>query len=274
MRALQRFFKPGELAERSNAAVLKTVSPQGLGGSNPSLSARIWPSDKGGYAVPMRALIAAAVLAVHAPALQAGCNDPPAAGVDWSRCAKQRLMLNRKDLQGARFEHAVLFGVNFDAADLSRASFASAEASRSSFRHTVLEGANLQKLVAVRSDFSGAKLVGADLEKAEFHRCVLTGAALRGVNLSKGDFGRSTFDRADLRGANLAQSNLARASFRAARLEGANFAHSFLFAARIEATDLSAVKGLVQEQIDHACGDAKTKLPPGLRAPASWQCAD
>ena len=30
------------MAERSNAAVLKTVSPQGLGGSNPSLSARIF----------------------------------------------------------------------------------------------------------------------------------------------------------------------------------------------------------------------------------------
>src|SRR6185436_8408279 len=35
-----RFSSPGEMAERSNAAVLKTVSPQGLGGSNPSLSAR------------------------------------------------------------------------------------------------------------------------------------------------------------------------------------------------------------------------------------------
>src|SRR6266480_7448038 len=34
----------GELAERSNAAVLKTVSPRGLGGSNPSLSARSCPS--------------------------------------------------------------------------------------------------------------------------------------------------------------------------------------------------------------------------------------
>jgi hypothetical protein len=34
----------GELAERSNAAVLKTVSPQGLGGSNPSLSARASPA--------------------------------------------------------------------------------------------------------------------------------------------------------------------------------------------------------------------------------------
>src|SRR5687768_13274116 len=30
----------GELAERSNAAVLKTASPEGLGGSNPSLSAK------------------------------------------------------------------------------------------------------------------------------------------------------------------------------------------------------------------------------------------
>ena len=29
----------GELAERSNAAVLKTVDPKGSGGSNPSLSA-------------------------------------------------------------------------------------------------------------------------------------------------------------------------------------------------------------------------------------------
>src|SRR5437868_7991913 len=33
------FSSPGELAERSNAADLKSVSPQGLGGSNPSLSA-------------------------------------------------------------------------------------------------------------------------------------------------------------------------------------------------------------------------------------------
>ena len=38
MGALPQYFK-GELAERSNAAVLKTASPQGLGGSNPTLSA-------------------------------------------------------------------------------------------------------------------------------------------------------------------------------------------------------------------------------------------
>src|SRR5439155_7951069 len=48
MRAHKAFFKPGELAERSNAADLKSVSPQGLGGSNPSLSARNACGDRGG----------------------------------------------------------------------------------------------------------------------------------------------------------------------------------------------------------------------------------
>ena len=34
------FVAPGEMAEWSNAAVLKTVVPRGTGGSNPSLSAK------------------------------------------------------------------------------------------------------------------------------------------------------------------------------------------------------------------------------------------
>ncbi len=35
-----RIFDPGEMAERSNAAVLKTVEGNTSGGSNPSLSAK------------------------------------------------------------------------------------------------------------------------------------------------------------------------------------------------------------------------------------------
>jgi len=30
-------------------------------------------------------------------------------------------------------------------------------------------------------------------------------------------------------------------------------------------TDLTKVKGLTQAQLNVACGDAKTRLPPGLR---------
>ena len=54
----------------------------------------------------------------------------------------------------------------------------------------------------------------------------------------------------------------------------ADFSQAFLFGARFEATDLSAVKGLVQAQIDVACGDAKTKLPAALKAPPSWPCTE
>ena len=37
----EAYFAPGEMAERSNAAVLKTVEAQVSGGSNPSLSAQL-----------------------------------------------------------------------------------------------------------------------------------------------------------------------------------------------------------------------------------------
>ena len=33
----------------------------------------------------------------------------------------------------------------------------------------------------------------------------------------------------------------------------------------ITRTDLRKVKGLTQKQLDAACGDAKTRLPPGLK---------
>jgi uncharacterized protein YjbI with pentapeptide repeats len=58
------------------------------------------------------------------------------------------------------------------------------------------------------------------------------------------------------------------------RLGGADLSQAYLFATRLEATDLSAVKGLEQAQIGLACGDAKTKLPAALSPPASWPCTD
>jgi uncharacterized protein YjbI with pentapeptide repeats len=262
----------GELAERSNAAVLKTVSPQGLGGSNPSLSAT--PAARNAYACGMRTLVVAGALVLAAPGLRAACDDPPREKVDWSKCSKQRLVLKGASLAGARFERSILVGINFETADLRRTNFSSAEATRSSFRGAVMEEAVLQKLVCVRSTFRDARLPGVDLEKAEFHRCDLAGATLRGANLSKGDFGRSVFDRADLSGANFRYSSLSRASLRGAKLDGADFTQAYLFAVRVEATDLSAAKGLQQAQIELACGDAKTKLPAALRRPSSWPCTE
>jgi hypothetical protein len=46
----------------------------------------------------MRSVAIAAMLAMSAPGLHAACNDAPAEKVDWSGCAKQRLMLNKQAL--------------------------------------------------------------------------------------------------------------------------------------------------------------------------------
>jgi hypothetical protein len=57
-------------------------------------------------------------------------------------------------------------------------------------------------------------------------------------------------------------------------MAGVDLTQAFLFATRFEGTDLSAVKGLTQAQLEVACGDARTRLPAGLKRPSSWPCAD
>ena len=59
---------------------------------------------------------------------------------------------------------------------------------------------------------------------------------------------------------------------RRSKLSGTDLTQAFTFGAKFTATDLSGVKGLTQVQLDVACRDAKTKLPPGLKTPASWPC--
>ncbi|TAN48037.1 MAG: pentapeptide repeat-containing protein, partial [Betaproteobacteria bacterium] len=100
------------------------------------------------------------------------------------------------------------------------------------------------------------------------------GAQLKGARLSKGDFGRSVFDKADLSDADLRFSNLARARLTEAKLAGADLSNAFTLNTRFDGSDLSAVKGLTQAQLDIACGDAKTRLPARLKKPGSWPCAE
>ena len=83
----------------------------------------------------------------------------------------------------------------------------------------------------------------------------LQGASLRGANLQGADLRGTNLQGADLRGANLQGANL-----RVANLQGAN-----LIAANLQGASLHFARGLTQEQLDRSCGDAKTKLPPGLK---------
>ena len=105
----------------------------------------------------MLRVLAATALILVAPGLRAACGDAPAPGVDWSGCSKERLVLAKASLRHAKFERAILTGINFISADLRGANFASAELNRASFRSANLEGARFDKAVAVRSNFSSAR---------------------------------------------------------------------------------------------------------------------
>jgi uncharacterized protein YjbI with pentapeptide repeats len=90
------------------------------------------------------------------------------------------------------------------------------------------------------ADFRGADLTGKDLSGADLGGASLRGACLVGTDLSGADLRLADFTGADLRGADLTGADLAGSIF------------------------------LRQSQVDAATGDAATRLPPSLTAPAHW----
>jgi uncharacterized protein YjbI with pentapeptide repeats len=109
-------------------------------------------------------------------------------------------------------------------------------------------------------DCVGCNLAGADLTNTCVKDHDLHGADFTGANATLMCMSFANFTGVSFRGAELSGANLAGAKMDGADLTGAGTSiTSFL------GTDLTHVKGLTQKQLDIACGDATTKLPPGLR---------
>jgi len=221
----------------------------------------------------LRCLVAGLVAwGLALPSAQAACTDAPGPGVDWSKCQKRRLILRDADLSNAR-----LAGSDLGRSDFSGAKLVAADLERASLDNARLVGADLSrakmvKVNAYRANLSGTKLAGADLTKAEMQRANLAKAELSGANLSKAELARANLTGAKLVRAQLERAELARAELKGADLNGANVKGAHLFQTRIESVDLSLTLGLAQRQVDDACGNASTKLPAGLKAPAGWPC--
>ena len=108
----------------------------------------------------------------------AACNDAPAAGVDWGGCEKNRLILRKAQLQGAKLAGSTL------------------------------NGGDLAKAELMRSNFTSANLSNANLEKAELQRAVFSGGNLNGANLTGADLDRAVLAKANLGGAKFAQARM------------------------------------------------------------------
>jgi uncharacterized protein YjbI with pentapeptide repeats len=128
--------------------------------------------------------------------------------------------------------------------DLGDARLAAAAFSDVRLTRAVLRRVDLERGSFVRVDLSGSDAEGARMAGLQFVDCDLTAARLVG---------------ADLRGARLTRVRLCGADLRDADLTGAiTSVTSFL------GTDLRNVKGLTQKQVDVACSDKATLLPPGF----------
>lgn len=140
-----------------------------------------------------------------------------------------------------------------------------------------LEGFDLSDRNLRYADFSGAGLKGVKLDRSYLRRARLAGANLREASLHVTWVQGADFRDADLRGADLRGIRAYAADFRGADLRGVNavgasLSHVLVDGARFDGADLRAAylrfsEGLTQAQLDTACGDAATQLPPGLAIP-------
>lgn len=203
------------------------------------------------------------------------CRAYPTPGVDWSNCKKRLLMLDNSNFEGAN-----LSGVDFSMTDLSRtnikkANFSKTMLVRASLAQSDATGANFERAEGYRSNLSGISASGASFVSAEMQRANFSDADLTNVDFTKAELGRAVFYKAKLANTRFALVNLSRSTFHNVDIGGpVDFTNAFLFLTRIEGVDLSKATGLKQDQIALACGDARTKLPEGLKTPPSWPCEE
>ena len=112
-------------------------------------------------------------------------------------------------------------------------------------------------------DCVGCNLAGADLTNTCVKEHDLHGANFDGANATLMCMSFANFTNATFRGTELSGANLA-----GARMDGADLTGAKTSITSFLGTDLTKVKGLTQSQLDVACGDAETKLPPGLKVHA------
>lgn len=201
------------------------------------------------------------------------CHAAAGPGVNWHECDKKLIVLEGEDLSGAN-----LFGVDFTSTDLRNSNLLAANLEkatlvRASLAGAAAKGARFDRIEAYRTDFGRITAEGAVFASAEMQRSNFQEATLTNVDFTKAELGRAQFDGADISGARFSFANLARADFRRVIFNvPTDFDRAYFFLTRIEGVDLSSSTGLTQGQLNMACGDARTRLPSGLRRPSDWPC--
>ena len=124
----------------------------------------------------------------------------------------------------------------------------------------ILAGAKMSNSDFTGSNFSNAVLARTDASNSRFDEANFTDADLRRAKLVDARCPRAVFENAML-----ANADGRRASFRHADFTGADVTRMNFDGADIAGADLRNAEGLSQAQLDRACGDRLTRVPPGMR---------
>jgi len=123
-------------------------------------------------------------------------------------------------------------------------------------------GCNLFQAPFSYMELRDANFSGARLTQATMTVTVLTRANLSGATLSHADMFGTVLTSANLSNATMTNTNLTGAWLLGANLSGANMEGAIFSGARLE-----TAHGLTQSQLNRACGDGATTLPPGMSIP-------
>ncbi|WP_405681200.1 pentapeptide repeat-containing protein [Streptomyces sp. NBC_00868] len=149
---------------------------------------------------------------------------------------------------------------------LTRANLGNADLTCADLRSTDLTDACLTKADLTHSDLrdahlSHANLDGADLTRADLRFTRLIRASLDGAHLTDADL-----TGAHLTSADLSSADLTRARLTNARLTDADLGWADLTDADLRGVDLTNTRGMTVSQVQSACTDPLTKLPPDIGA--------
>ncbi len=184
--------------------------------------------------------------------------------------ALERASLEFAHLEEANLEQANLRGANLTRGHLERANLEEANLTGAWLNRAQMEGACLGKANLKNAHLEHACLNEANLEKARLVDAYLTGTHLQHANLTEANLKGVVLADVHLENANLEKANMHRALLGGAHLTGANLRETNLESADLRGADLSAVLGLVSEQIARAVGDSRTKLPRDIERPTGW----
>jgi uncharacterized protein YjbI with pentapeptide repeats len=149
-------------------------------------------------------------------------------------------------LKEAKFDEAVLKGVNFDGANLDATELTQCDLSTCTFRkasmvnvkmaNSNLTGVDLSGRALAGASFWRANLTGANLSETDCTMVEFAEAQLTNANLSLSNFDTVEFRDANLTNSDLHGSNLANTSLLRTVVEGANFKDCYVYG--ISAWDL------------------------------------